>query len=215
MPWRRSLLVAWLVTFATLAACSGDNQSAQPEIVTAVTSPSTIVPATTIPTTAAPATTLMPPPFKARAAAETREEEWQNVPGSASRECVDIEKFQHLARQVGPNARDLVLDLRSGEWVAGNFYDLAHAVGVAPSGTLADPIPLKIYWIGLARDLQTPIITARSLSDPALPPVRGTTGSGTNSRGTFTPSGVLIPVQGRWRITAASTDQWGCYDLEL
>jgi hypothetical protein len=157
----------------------------------------------------------MPPPFKSRAAAETREEEWRDIPGSAARECVDVDKFQHLARQVGPDPRNVVLDLRSGEWVAGNFYDLAHAAGVAPSGTVADPIPLKIYWKGLARDPQTPIITARSLSDPARPPVRGTTGSATNANGSFTASGVLLPAHGRWHITAASTDQWGCYDVEI
>ena len=209
----RRLLVASLA-IATLAACSDGKESMQPEAVPSTTSAatsSTVPPATTL----APATTLMPPPFKVRAAAETREEEWRNIPGSASRECVDVEKFQHLARQVGPNPRDLVLDLRSGEWVAGNFYDLAHAVGVAPSGTLADPIPLKIYWIGLARDLQTPIITARSLSDPARAPVRGTTGSATNSRGTFTASGVPLPAHGRWRSFAVSTDQWGCSDVEI
>ena len=209
------VVVASLVTIATLAGCSGGNETAQPEAVPSVTSPATTAPTTTSPATTVPATTLMPPAFKSRPAAETREEEWRDVPGSASRECVDVEKFQHLSRQVGPNPRDVVLDLRSGEWVAGNFFDLARASGVGPSGTLADPIQLKIYWNGLARDLQTPIITARSLSDPARPPVRGTTSSATNSRGTFTASGVVIPVQGRWRITAASTDQWGCYDVEL
>ena len=207
----RSFLVAWLVVLATLAACAGE-QKAQPE---AVPSSTRAAPTTTSPATTIPAATLMPPTFKSRPAAETRDEEWRDIPGSASRECVDVEKFQHLARQVGPNPRDMILDLRSGEWVAGSFYDLARASGVAPSGTNADPIQLKIYWIGLARDLQTPIITARSLSDPARPPVRGTTGSATNSSGTFTASGVVIPVKGRWRITAASTDQWGCYDVDI
>jgi hypothetical protein len=206
------VVVASLVALATLAACS-DHKGAQPEIVTTVTSPA--VTSSTSPPTTIPATTLMPPAFKSRPAAETRDEEWRDIPGSASRECVDVENFQHLARQVGSDPRNVVLDLRSGEWVAGNFFDMARASGVAPSGTLTDPISLKIYWNGLARDLQTPIITARSLSDPARPPVRGTTSSATNSKGTFTASGVVIPVQGRWRITAASTDQWGCYDVDI
>ena len=208
------VVVASLVALATLAACSESNERAQPEVVTTATSPA--APATTSPAATIPATTLMPPAFKSRPAAETRDEEWRNIPGSASRECVDVEQFQHLARQVGPNPRDMILDLRSGEWVAGSFYDLKTRGVVPPADSSSAPTyQLKIYWNGLARDLQTPVITARSLSDPARPPVRGTTGSCTNSSGTFTVSGVVIPVQGRWRITAASTDQWGCYDVEL
>jgi hypothetical protein len=207
------VVVASLVVVTTLTACSGSNENARPE---AVPSSTTVAPTTTVPPTTIPATTLMPPAFKSRPTAETRDEEWRDVPGSASRECVDVEKFQHLARQVGPNPRDMILDLRSGEWVAGSFYDLKTRGVVPPADSSSAPTyQLKIYWNGLARDLQTPIITARSLSDPARPPVRGTTSSATNSKGTFTASGVVIPVQGRWRITAASTDQWGCYDVEL
>jgi hypothetical protein len=124
--------------------------------------------------------------------------------------------FQHLARKVGPNARDFVLDLRSGEWVAGNFYSLKQQTAAPSAGTSRAPVyQLKIYWIGLARDPQTPTITARSLTDPSRPAVPGTTGTAFNAGGTFTASGIDLPAQGRWRITASSTDQWGCYDVEI
>lgn len=206
----RVLLVAWLVALTTLAACTGGNEKARPDAAAPST---TSVPATIIPTTAAPATTLMPPPFKSRAAAETREEEWRDIPGSAGRECVDVETFQHLARKVGPNARDMVLDLRSGEWVAGNFYALKQQP--AADTSRAPTYQLKIYWVGLARDSQTPTITARSLFDPSRPVVRGTSGIAFNASGTFTISGIDVPAQGRWRITGSSTDQWGCYDVEI
>jgi hypothetical protein len=29
----------------------------------------------------------------------------------------------------------------------------------------------------------------------------------------FTASGVPLPERGRWRITATSMDQWGCFDV--
>ena len=208
----RSVLVAWLVALTMLVACS-DQKSAQPAVGVSTTA---APPVSTVPvsTTPVPAATLLPPPFKSRAAAETREEEWRNIPGSALRECVAVEKFQQLARQVGPNPRDVILDLRSGEWVAGSFYDLRQRGTVAPSGA-GSTYQLKIYWIGLARDPQTPVITARSLSDPTRAPIRGETTFASNSIGSFTASGVVIPTPGRWRITAASTDQWGCYDVEL
>jgi hypothetical protein len=45
--------------------------------------------------------------------------------------------------------------------------------------------------------------------------VRGTSGTAFNASGTFTASGIDIPAQGRWRITGSSTDQWGCYDVEI
>jgi len=158
----------------------------------------------------------MPPPFKSRAAAETREEEWRGIPGSAARECVDVALFQHLARRAGPNDRDGSLELRSGEFVAGNFFQPSWAGSSAPSGTPGDPaFELKVYWIGLARTYQGIVITARSLSDPVLAPLRGNGSAASNAIGSFTASGVPLPAHGRWRITAVSTDQWGCYDVEI
>ncbi|MEO8697644.1 MAG: hypothetical protein ABI658_29365 [Acidimicrobiales bacterium] len=210
---RPCVFVAMLIA---LAACSG-NQRAQteaaPSTTTVVATPTT---AAATSSTTVPASTLMPPPFKLRAAAETREEEWRSIPGSAARECVDVELFQHLARKVGPNARDMALELRSGEWLAGNFYSLKQQAAVPSADTSRAPTyQLKIYWIGLAREPQTPTITARSLSDPSIPLVRGTSGTAFNAGGTFTASGIDLPAQGRWRITGSSTDQWGCYDVEI
>ena len=211
-PWPP--LVAMLVAVTVIAACS-DDQDAQSEAIAVSTS---AAPASTVPvsTASASTTTLMPPPFASRAAAATREEEWRDVPGSPARECVDVEVFQHLARRVGPNERDIVLDLRSGEFRAGNFFNLKRQVVGAPSDTRENPTyQLKIYWVGLARDSQTPIVTARSLSDPARSPIRGTASTVSGANGTFTASDVMLPAPGRWRITGASADQWGCYDVEI
>jgi len=207
-------LVAVVVSLAVLSACSGDRD-AQPS-----PGPSSSAPATSLPapasTTPSSTTTLMPPPFASRAAADTREAEWRDIPGSAARECVDVEMFQHLARRVGPNERDIALELRSGEFVAGSFFDLKQRSILAPSDTASDPTyQLKLYWIGLAREPQTPVVTARSIADPTRSPVRATTSSAFNANGTFTASGVVLPAHGRWRITATSADQWGCYDVTI
>ena len=128
----------------------------------------------------------------------------------------DVDMFQHLARRSGPQERDVSLELRSGEFVAGSFFDLKQRSVVAPSDSVADPTyQLKIYWIGLAREPQTLVVTASSLSDPTRSPVRGTTSSAFNANGTITASGVVLPAHGRWRITAVSADQWGCYDVTI
>jgi hypothetical protein len=158
----------------------------------------------------------MPPPFGSRTASATREEEWRDLPGSAGRTCVDVALFQDRARRTGPNARDLALELRSGEFVAGDFFEPARPRSSVSSASPGDPaFVLKLYWFGLARELQSPRITAENLSDPSTPVQRGSGSSAANAGGTFTASEVPLPSRGRWRIIAASTDQWGCYEVVI
>ena len=170
------------------------TQSAQPE-TTASSTTTAPVSTTTATTTSTP--TGVAAAFKSRAAAETREEEWRNIPGSAARECVDVEKFQHLARQVGPNARDIHwnCDRRIGAGAVSLRSGAPRYRGSSDTSR-ESTYQLKIYWVGLARDPR--LRSSHRAQSPRIP--RGHPFEATHfsfgSQGSFTASGVVIPAQG-------------------
>jgi hypothetical protein len=105
-----------------------------------------------------------------------------------------------------------VLDAKSGDFVAGNFYKL---VGTTAPGN--PQFQAKVYWVPATPEPGVTLnIEVRSLEDLSSPPITATAAvTASGPAGFFWPSDVPLPAQGRWRITASTETQWGCYDVSV
>jgi hypothetical protein len=169
-------------------------------------------------TSSPPSDTLVAP----TSSASRTHEQLLADPGTADHQCVDVDdlRARHAWRTVPePNGQTAsVLDVRSGEIVAGNFYDLS---GTDHPGDPA--FSAKIYWIPLdptiakTNPLTLTITDLDNTSTPATTLHLG--GDGTASmtvdRYYFWPSGTPLPHRGRWRITAEAPPEWGCFELTV
>jgi hypothetical protein len=154
---------------------------------------------------------------------------FESRPGTAERRCVDVDQL-HLQQQwsqlvstsgtpITEQGRPLlVLDVRSGGLVAGNFADLSGAVGKPGDADFA----LKIYWDALDTQLanREPLTVTISDLHGSLADTTSTfegawqvRADGVNSY--FWPSGIALPEAGRWRITAHASEVWGCFELTV
>jgi hypothetical protein len=136
-------------------------------------------------------------------------EVFARAPGSAERQCVDVDElrardvWREVSTPDGTTVR--VLDVRSGEILAGNFY------GLTGAGDPGDPdFVAKIYWVPNDSD-----VAVQSLDDPARSPITTQFGNASAGGRFFWPSGTPLPGHGRWRLTAESIGQWGCFVLTV
>lgn len=182
------------IAIVALAACggssTGDQESAAPRREQSIT-------------------TLLP----------SGEARWRSAPGTDARECVDVEtlRLAGAGRRVGPNAQDVVLDVRSGDFLAGNFA-LWSGTG-RPGGP---DFRAKIYWV--PRD---PVIAKQAVVtvtvervdvpgfDPLVQSFGGDNTWAMTPDGAFWPSGTAIPGRGRWKLTAEAPGHWGCFIVVL
>jgi hypothetical protein len=154
---------------------------------------------------------------------------FESRPGTAEQRCVDVDqlrKEQKWSQLVGADSTPitnpggtpvLILDVRSGDIVAGNFADLSGA------GSPGDAdFEMKIYWV--PEDSQLANREPLTVTVTDLHGTRADTTSrfdgawqvradGVNSY--FWASGVPLPESGRWRVTAQAPGVWGCFELTI
>lgn len=148
---------------------------------------------------------------------ETDREEFADALGTASRACVDVDQLVAEVVQGTLNpANAPVVDVRSGDFVAGNF-----AVVVGRWESFEDGGVAKIYWI--PADISVARSEVLEVEIEPLDPA-GTTqimsfGGGGNyswvESGAFWPSGTSFPHPGRYRLTARAPGHWGCFELTV
>lgn len=136
------------------------------------------------------------------------------VPGTAERRCVDVDELRAGGRWRTERMSDgtlvQILDVRSGEFIAGNFLLLSRLTGDPPFET-------KIYWMPLDPDAAkfktaTLRIENADAPGPTVTTVLGSEDSWSGGPGAyFWPSGTPIPERGRWRLTIEADGHWGCF----
>jgi len=144
--------------------------------------------------------------------------------GTPDRVCVDVDRVvaEDEPQMVGPEGNTSpVFDVRSGEFLVGNF-DLV--VGRWSSAFAEHGA--KIYWIPFDDEVATAgslEVTVEPL-DGEHPPVvhtftqtAFTVSSGTASEVAvvFWPSGTKFADHGRYRLTATAPGHWGCFELTV
>lgn len=147
-------------------------------------------------------------------------DDWAQTRGTSAHVCVDVDALRARRSWTtipGPGASDRVLNARSGELVAGNFYELLGR------GTPGDPgFVAKIYWVPRDPEVaktEALTVTARYLGDARQPTVTvgfggdGTWQSSGTGTGYFWASGTPMPRKGRWRLTATALGVWGCFKV--
>lgn len=215
-PWRRQLFVSGAALVLVAAGCSnGDGGDAGPTSPAVPTTPSLITPPTSV---------AGGPPDDAAFAA------WfESRPGTAEARCVDVDELRQQPAWVqladvdgspmtNPDGSPvLVLDVRSGDIVGGNFSDLSG------EGSPGDPdFKMKVYWVPEDSDLASrePLtVTVTDLHGPSVDTTSTFKGaSQVRADGVtryFWPSGVGLPESGRWRITAQASGVWGCFEVTI
>lgn len=104
-----------------------------------------------------------------------------------------------------------MLDVRSGEFVAGNFAEID---GYSQPGE--PDFRAKIYWVPDDRHIaeaEVLKVTVEKMHDGARSHTQRFGGDGTNAWSDgryFWPSGISLPEHGQWRLTAVAPDHWGC-----
>jgi hypothetical protein len=122
---------------------------------------------------------------------------WRDTPGSQRHRCLDVKDRT---------------DVRSGEFVVGNFVSFAHDW----DGTYERS---KLYYIPLHPDDMSPLeVTATRLE--AEPPLRvplrfNWAPSWTAFGAPFYVSGTVLPERGHWRLEAFAGRNRGCFELQL
>jgi hypothetical protein len=98
--------------------------------------------------------------------------------------------------------------IRSGEFVAGPF-------GAFGRDWARDPRDGKLWWVPLHRE-PMPGLTVRAvlLDDPAIDRTFTLTPAA-GADGPFYPSGVVLPVPGRWMLLATAGPDWGCFVITI
>jgi hypothetical protein len=132
-----------------------------------------------------------PPPEKPTAPFQ------EQHPGTVERKCVDVERHEVV---------------RSGEFVAGPFrlYKEQWRPDLRPNEG-------KLWWVPLHQDqMRWLTVRAFSLDNPAMNRFYDFGTVASNREGDqFYPSGIPLPVAGRWRLVATSGPDWGCFDLTI
>ena len=121
---------------------------------------------------------------------------WRTTPGTPERRCLDV----------GAHT-----DVRSGDFVAGNFAVFIHDW----DGTEATS---KLYYIPAApREGQPLDVVAELVGDAAPQKITFTFGltAWTLDGIPFYASGTVLPTRGRWRLTAMAGESSGCFELTL
>jgi hypothetical protein len=124
------------------------------------------------------------------------EQMWRTTSGTPEDRCLDV------------NSRT---DVRSGDFIAGNFSVFVRDW----DGTLATS---KLYYIPSAPVPGQPLtVVAERLDDAARQQVTFTFGgtAWTLDGIPFYVSGTVLPVRGRWRLTATVGENSGCFDVAL
>lgn len=136
--------------------------------------------------------------------------------GTPDRTCVDVDRVvaENEPQMVGPeDNRAPVYDIRSGEFLVGNF-DLV--VGRWTS-TFAEH-GAKIYWIPFDDEVATtrPLeVTVEPLDGDRPAVVQTFTQTAFTADLVFWPSGTKFPESGRYRLTATAPGHWGCFELTV
>jgi hypothetical protein len=142
--------------------------------------------------------------------------------GTTDRICVDVDRVvaEDEPQMVGPeDNRAPVFDVRSGEFLAGNF-DLVvgrWSPAFAEHGA-------KIYWVPFDDEVATtgPLqVTVEPLDGDHQTVVHTftqtayTVASGAAEALVFWPSGTKFPEPGRYRLTSTAPGHWGCFELTV
>jgi hypothetical protein len=122
---------------------------------------------------------------------------WRDTPGSPRNRCLDVKDRT---------------DVRSGEFVVGNFASFARYW----DGTYEQS---KLYYIPLHPDAMAPLeVTAtRLVTEPPLTvPLRFDWAPSWTAFGApFYVSGTVLPERGHWRLEAVAGRNRGCFELQL
>ena len=155
------------------------------------------------------------------AAAPSREKVWRTTPGTAARECVDVDRLRAGAaagRGGGPARVDDVLFVRSGEFVAGSLAERLFT-DETPG---APGFDAKVSWSPLDPNVaktEALDVVIEHLGDPSREPLRLHLDEDHHHAFAgdryFWPSSVPLPARGRWRLTATAPGHWGCFELSL
>ncbi len=137
---------------------------------------------------------------------------WHEAPGTDDRRCVDVDRLG--GAEPGRRGDTGILNLRSGQIVAGNFASLAG------SGIFGErDFVAKIYWLplhnGVAKD-NVLTVTVTNLGTGA-PRTQRFGGPGRWARSTdgyyFWATGIRMPGHARWRLKGEAAGHWGCFTL--
>lgn len=139
-----------------------------------------------------------------------------DAPGSSEAVCVDVDHIVATEEpdMVGPDGGVPVLDIRSGEILAGNFANI-----VGQWATFGPSGEAKINWIPLDRMIarrEALEIAVERLDADDQPETVMFGGDGWSSApgvGAFWPSELLFPRPGRYRLTATAPGHWGCFEF--
>lgn len=138
---------------------------------------------------------------------------FRTTEGTTDRRCVDVDALLHSGAGMG-TGRNRVLDVRSGEIVAGNFANLA---GAGEPGDL--DFVAKIYYVPLRTDVAEKgrlLVKIVNLADPDGGTITQRFGgpgrwAQTTEGDYFWATGTRLPGHGHWRITAQASGHWGCW----
>lgn len=197
---------AIVVCAAILTACTSDGVA---PTIEPTDSAATITSSTT-PAGAASTTTTMPPTLS-----DSGQSGFDNSLGTPERECVDVDQIvaTEEPEMVGPDEDPQpVFDIRSGEFLAGNFASIVGKWSDWPGGEV------KLYWvpfdwpIAFAEPLE---VTVEPLDTDGPVVVQIFDVKASSAGGVFWPSGTKFPEPGRYRLTSVAPGHWGCFELTV
>lgn len=205
--------VAIVGSVVILAACASDGAvSTTTPVESAVSSTDAAQPSrstTTTPLRSSTSTLAVPLTLS-----ETGQPGFEDALGTAERVCVDVDEIvaTEEPEMVGPENNQPVFDIRSGEFLAGNFASVVGSWSDWANGEV------KLYWV--------PFDWQVAFTEPLEVTVEPLEGSGSaviqtfdvragNAGGVFWPSGTRFPAPGRYRLTAEAPGHWGCFELTV
>lgn len=211
MRLRRAAIV---VLAAVVAACSSDGAVPTTEMseATATTSSSATQPpgSSTTSSTRPTTTTVTVPPILS----DSGQSGFEDALGASERACVDVDQIvaTEEPEMLGPeDNRQPVFDIRSGEFLVGNFASVVEKWSEWPNGDV------KLYWVPF--DWQVAFtepleVTVEPLESGSAV-VQTFDMRASSASGVFWPSGTKFPGPGRYRLTAIAPGHWGCFELTV
>jgi hypothetical protein len=207
--------VAIVVFAAVFAACSSDSVVPTTETSEATTTtwssttqpPRSSTTSSTQPTT----TTVTVPPILS----DSGQSGFEDALGTPERACVDVDEIvaTEEPEMVGPeDNRQAVFDIRSGEFLAGNFASVVEKWSEWPNGEV------KLYWVPFDRQIAFtgPLeVTVEPLESNGSAVVQTFEVRASTANVVFWPSGTKFPESGRYRLTAIAPGHWGCFELTV
>ena len=139
---------------------------------------------------------------------------FEDALGTPERSCVDVDQIvaTEEPEMVGPeDNKQPVFDIRSGEFLAGNFASVVEKLSEWPNGEV------KLYWVpfdwqvAFAEPLE--VTVERLESGSAV--VQTFDVRASSAGGVFWPSSTRFPAPGRYRLTAVAPGHWGCFELTI